>query len=200
MIEVNRWFKDKGDEKLRLDYDLNSSSCVFDLGGYKGDFAEMINNKFGCHVHVFEPSKIFYEECTTRFSSNKKITVYNFGLSDTNGAFILTDDQDGSSTLPIIDGNDGQVCEIKRFFDVYKEIQPDDIDLIKINIEGAEYPLLNHIIEKGLHLHIKNIQIQFHNFVENAPKLRENITEKLAATHRRTWCYDFVWENWELKK
>jgi hypothetical protein len=38
--EVTRWFKDKGDETLRLEYpELNKDSLVFDLGGYHGDFS-----------------------------------------------------------------------------------------------------------------------------------------------------------------
>ena len=42
-VEMTRWFSDKGDETLRLDYPkLNEESIVFDLGGFKGDFAQAI--------------------------------------------------------------------------------------------------------------------------------------------------------------
>ena len=44
-IEVVRWFKDKGDEKRRLNYKiLNEHSIVFDVEGYLGDFAHDINH------------------------------------------------------------------------------------------------------------------------------------------------------------
>ncbi|VEB43546.1 Uncharacterised protein [Chromobacterium violaceum] len=32
-IAVDQWFKDRGDESLRLDYPLSQNSVVFDLGG-----------------------------------------------------------------------------------------------------------------------------------------------------------------------
>jgi len=31
------WFAVNGDQTLRLNYDLDANSLVFDLGGYKGD-------------------------------------------------------------------------------------------------------------------------------------------------------------------
>jgi len=52
-LELKRWFKNRGDETLRLDYpELNENSVVFDLGGYKGDFAQAINEKYGCTVYL----------------------------------------------------------------------------------------------------------------------------------------------------
>ena len=35
-FDVDRWFADRGDQTLRLDYDLNENSVVLDLGGYHG--------------------------------------------------------------------------------------------------------------------------------------------------------------------
>jgi len=43
LIAVKRWFKNYGDNTLRLEYPLNSDSVVWDLGGYHGDFAAKIN-------------------------------------------------------------------------------------------------------------------------------------------------------------
>ena len=40
------WFAVKGDQTLRLNYPLNKDSVVFDLGGYKGEFAADIYNKY----------------------------------------------------------------------------------------------------------------------------------------------------------
>ena len=53
-VEIARWFKDKGDKTLRLNYPaLNKDSIVFDLGGYFGDYAYEINKKYGCKVYLF---------------------------------------------------------------------------------------------------------------------------------------------------
>ena len=40
------WFAVNGDETLRLDYNLTETSVVLDLGGFKGNFAESIFNKY----------------------------------------------------------------------------------------------------------------------------------------------------------
>ena len=74
----------------------------------------------------------------------------------------------------------------------------DTIDLIKINIEGAEYELIEGIIDNKIHLKIKNLQIQFHDFFPDAKERVDILRKKLAKTHKPTYTYDFVWENWEL--
>ena len=53
--ELARWHADRGDELLRLDYPLSAQSLVFDLGGYKGQWASDIFGRFACRVLVFEP-------------------------------------------------------------------------------------------------------------------------------------------------
>ncbi len=72
-VAVTKWFRDRGDETLRLDYPLAPQSIVFDLGGYKGDFAYEMNKKYGCFVYVYEPVRDFYEECARRFKGNDKV-------------------------------------------------------------------------------------------------------------------------------
>ncbi len=54
--------------------------------------------------------------------------------------------------------------------------------------------LLNMEIIKN----IKNLQIQFHNFVDSAEEKREAIRKQLSLTHKLTYDYYFIWENWEL--
>ena len=73
----------------------------------------------------------------------------------------------------------------------------DEIDLIKINIEGGEFELLERMFEQGLVAKCKNIQIQFHDFFPEAKSLRQDIRERLKETHHLTYDYYFVWENWE---
>ena len=53
LLEAARWFRDKGDETLRLDYPLTQESIVFDLGGYHGDFAAAVYERYGCKVYLF---------------------------------------------------------------------------------------------------------------------------------------------------
>ena len=72
-----------------------------------------------------------------------------------------------------------------------------EVALMKINIEGSEYPLLEHIIDTGLIKHVREFQIQFHDFVPDARARMQEIQRRLMATHRPTWQYRYIWENWK---
>lgn len=198
---LHRWFKDKGDKTLRLNYNLSKNSIVFDVGGYKGDFAYEINNKYQCHVYLFEPSLEFYNHCVKRFKTNPKIHCFNFGLSDEDGDFYLTKNDDASS---IFDEKQMAIVEkeaikLRSFSNVFSELNINSIDLLKVNIEGGEFNLLPHLIDTLLIEKIVNAQIQFHNFVKDAELKRNKIRNCLSRTHENDWCYKFVWENWRLK-
>jgi len=194
--EVLRWVADKGDETLRLNYqELNDNSLVFDCGGYKGEFASNIFSKYCCKVYVFEPVKKYAQNIQEKFSKNPKIKVYPFGLGAKKDNFAISVNENSSSIFK--EGGEKSIAEIICFKDFFAENNIDYIHLIKINIEGGEYDLLNHIIETGLISRIGNLQIQFHNFVPNAKNLREIIQQKLKKTHNLTYNYDFVWENWK---
>jgi hypothetical protein len=75
----------------------------------------------------------------------------------------------------------------------------DHIDLLKINIEGGEYPLLADMSKKYLITSCTDIQVQFHDFVTGHQELYADIRSELEKTHELTYRYPFVWENWRLK-
>lgn len=201
-VEVKRQFRDKGDETLRFNYpSLNSDSIVFDVGGYVGDFAESIHRKYGCTVYIFEPHPKFYQKCIERFRDNAKIIPLMYGLSSKSGQFSLSDSVDGSSFLNVQKKGKSTIdCEVRDFFAVAKTLDVSHVNLMKINIEGGEYPLMEHIVDSQRLDIVDCYQIQFHDFAENAVERRTKIVEALKHSHRRTWCYEFVWENWEVKK
>tara|TARA_B110000977_G_scaffold196199_1_gene276104 strand:+ start:625 stop:1335 length:711 start_codon:yes stop_codon:yes gene_type:complete len=200
-LEYQRWVRDRGDETLRLEYDsLTENSVVLDIGGYVGEFAETISMKYNCKVYLFEPHPEYYNICVDKFRNNIKVIPLNFGLSDITGTFKLSDSENGSSFLrKSLDDFDLLQCKVREFFEVMEELKIKHIDLIKINIEGAEYALLSHILERDKQNISDQYQIQFHDFVTNAKEKRKNIELALSKTHSRSWCYDFVWENWKIK-
>lgn len=70
---------------------------------------------------------------------------------------------------------------------------------MKINIEGGEYQVIPALIDSGFIKNIRDIQVQFHDFIENAMAQRSEIRNRLKETHYLTYDYLFVWENWRLK-
>jgi FkbM family methyltransferase len=199
VIERTRWYREKGDEKLRLDYKLNKDSIVFDVGGYVGNFSSLIYEKYKCTVYIFEPSPVFYKICVERFKNNEKIFCFNYGLSNSENKFYLSNEKEASSITKNINNTNSETVKIRKFSKVFQELKINQIDLLKVNIEGSEYNLIPHIIEERLIEKINNIQIQFHIFISNAKSKRSAILKSLGKTHKEDWCYYFVWEGWSLK-
>jgi FkbM family methyltransferase len=78
---------------------LNKNSIVFDIGGYQGDFANSIHAKFNSIIFLFEPNLDYYDKCVERFKRNKKIYCFNYGLSNKNGNFFLSNTREASSII-----------------------------------------------------------------------------------------------------
>ncbi len=200
--EVERWFLDDGDNTMRVDYDLKRGSLVFDLGGYEGDWAAEITARYECDVFVFEPVPDYADRIMRRFQRNPRVKIFPFGLGKEDFTQSIHVAEEGSSlfTSPHVSkGNSDIPVHIKCASEFLKIEKISSIDLIKINIEGGEYDLLDHLIETGVVNQIGNIQVQFHDFAPNAESRMSDIQRKLALTHKLTYQYRFVWENWERK-
>lgn len=191
------WFQAQGDKTLRLDYDLNQESLVFDLGGYQGDWTANIFARYGCHIHVFEPVTEYAEQIKQKFIPFEKVHVHPFGLGKNSRKVMLNVDQDSSSMYT--QGEQSREATLVRADDFIKGSGISSIDLMKINIEGGEYDLLEHFIEMNQISIIKNLQVQFHDFIPNAVERMFTIQKKLAETHCITYQFPFVWENWKIK-
>jgi FkbM family methyltransferase len=197
--EVKRWFNDLGDATHRINYDLDKNSIVFDLGGFTGDFASNIYSKYFCNVYSYEPVKKYFEILKNRYSNNNKIKVFNYGLSDTDKELSIHVSLDASSLYG--DSETIDTCIFKKFnVEMLNDLGIDRINLLKINIEGGEYDLLEYFLtQEELINKIDNIQVQFHYFIEDSEKRMLDIKRKLSKTHNLTYEYNFVWENWKIK-
>jgi FkbM family methyltransferase len=192
------WFAAKGDETLRLNYDLNEKSIVFDVGGYKGEFAGDIFCKYNATIYVFEPIQSFFQIIKNKFVNNQKVKIYNYGLAGKDEVMQISMSDNSSSVF--LKTEDSETIQLKSIVNFIKENNFQSVDLIKLNIEGGEYELLEALIENNLINIFKNIQVQFHDFLLEDGKERMNrIQENLSKTHQITYQYEFVWENWKLK-
>lgn len=191
------WKKDNA-EALRYKYFLNENSIVFDVGGYDGEFAQKIYDKYGCYLYIFEPVKEYYESIVIRFKNNNKVKVHNFGLSNKDETVDIALNGDGTSVF--LSGGDKQKISLKSASSFINSEDIATIDLFKINIEGGEFAVLTNLIENNITSNINNLQVQFHSFITDAEKLRSKIRNDLSHTHQLTYDYYFNWENWEKIK
>ena len=194
---MEAWVRDCGDRILRLNYDLNGESLILDVGGYRGQWASDIFSMYLCTIHIFEPVSAFAEGIVKRFSKNPKIVVHKVGLSNKTRRAMISCEEDGSSTLKR-ETRTEEVVLVKAS-DFLQNIGIESVDLLKINIEGGEYDLLEHLLAVGFVGHCRNIQVQFHDLIPDASRRMRSIEEQLARTHYLTYQYPFVWENWRLR-
>lgn len=168
-------------EHLRYRYPLNENSIVVDMGAYRGEWSDKIYDEFGCELILFEPTdNIHYAKYGRKIQACAWIENTEVR---TNGAFYYTS---------MIHDNEVGLTKY-RAVDVMEHL-PEKIDLLKINVEGAEYDLLNYMIEKDIIKNIKYLQIQFHitdkfDYVDRYTKIKW----KLLQTHDIMWDCEFVW-------
>jgi FkbM family methyltransferase len=198
------WYSIDGDHTLRVKYPLEPSSVVIDVGGYEGDWAAEMQARYGCTIHIFEPVSSFVNILRDRFSANPKIMIHDYGLSnkDEQMEFNVMDESSSAFTDKTSYNAAAQRTEkvqLRSFTAVMDQLGITSIDIIKINIEGGEYPLIEQMIETGFIKKIDNLQIQFHDFVPEAEARMNAIKQKLSLTHELTYEYIFVWENWKCK-
>lgn len=191
----NDWFAFEGDKTFRLDYALDENSVVVDIGGYKGEFAQEIFDRYSCNIYVFEPHLLYADNIQVRFAKNPKVRVFPFALGSSDGqeTFAISDD----ATSSFKEADMTFTAQIRSISDVLVELGLNSIDLMKINAEGAEYGMLQRLHEAGLLNVVDNYQIQFHDFVPDAEQRLKEARAMLGDTHAPTYMFPFVWENWK---
>ena len=193
--EIGRWFNDRGDYTHNITYDLNENSIIMDLGGYTGVWAQQMIEKYNPNVYILEPVTNFYEGMVSRFSNNDKVRLMNVGIGVEDKDGVIFMGGDGSSSN-LINGN-GVNVKFNTIDTILNNFGLEYVDLIQINIEGDEYPLLENMISTGSINKFKNIQIQFHLGIENDVERRNNIRQNLLLNgFKINFDYPFVWESW----
>ena len=195
------YIRERRKHDFRHRYDILPGDMVFDLGGHKGEWCNKISSMYpDCEIHTFELLSLYSEGLAEQFKNHDKIIVNNFGLSASDGEIEITDDGLGSSAVDLKAGSSTYVGKLKSFEDYVVSNSISNIKLLKMNIEGGEYDLLESLVGTPRILQIENIQIQFHNYGPEFVKRKDKIRSELAKTHFLTYDYEWHFENWRLKK
>jgi len=177
-------------EKLVAKHETKPS-LIIDVGAYKGDYAALMYEKYGCDIICFEPVPEFWSECRKRFAGNTHIVVYNAAvgaedtpkrplyLNDVGSSFFITKEYRGEGSIDV------PVVELSKIFLDLGRLP----DILKMNCEGAEYEIIDDIADSipG----IPEILVQFHKVLlrEDRKKARDIIKQ----THRLVYSY-----KWDL--
>ncbi|MDC1296922.1 FkbM family methyltransferase [Octadecabacter sp.] len=184
-----------GDEFLISE--INSCKGEFlDVGAYDGELALQIAKLDPSRkISSYEPVRSFYETLAEKSDKFPDWRAYNYGLgahtdeveislSGTSSSIFADVSQD-SCTVQIRD-----ICEV---------IDAKDDLVLKLNIEGAEYEVLDKLIEVGDIGKMAALIVQFHQIDGSSKRYKNNLAKKLSRTHNCRWSYSFIWELWERK-
>lgn len=188
-------------EALRYEnYDLTPDSLVIDCGFYKGEFALEMARRYNCWIESYEPVKEFYE-AGREIVRSYKIKLFNYAV--TASPVALTVGKHGAMSGRFATGDPQEVAIPKPLIDV---IPVTGCDLLKLNVEGMEFEILECLIESrrmydhSLAWHCKNIQVQFHPIVPDFQTRYESIRAKLLETHHLTYDFPWCWQNFRRNK
>jgi FkbM family methyltransferase len=192
---VQHWKFKNGDKTLRLNYDLNEDSLIIDGGGYKGEWSMDIFKKYNCFIHIFEPVKKYYELINEKFKNNKKINVHHLGLSNKNENIDIRINNDASSIY--INNGIKETIKLVDSVEIFEKLNITNVDLIKLNVEGEEYNILERLIESKKIDMFNNLQIQFHRYGEKYDERKTLIENSLKKKFKVTYDYNYVWVNYK---
>ena len=143
---------------------LTNDSIVYSFGvGEDISFDLTLIEQYGLNVYAFDPTPL-----AIKFAEKNRVPRFHFeaiGLSnkDEIATFYLSIDiRDISGS--IIDKNnnaDSIRVEMKKVSTLMKELNHTQIDLLKMDIEGSEYAVLENMLEENILP--KQILVEFHH-------------------------------------
>jgi FkbM family methyltransferase len=187
------------DPDLRYRYDLDATSVILDVGGYFGEWAQVISRRTGARVHVFEPVDRFHRVIVGNLAEHPNVSCWPYGLGARDETIRLALEGPGSARVRGTTDVASVEGELRDVSSVLDELGIDHVDLCKINIEGGEYDLLERVIQTGWLPKIRQLQVQFHEWYPDAHRRRRRIRRSLRATHEQQWNYPWVFESWAAR-
>jgi FkbM family methyltransferase len=179
-------------ESLRYDYDLTAADVVIDAGCYEGRWAAEMSQRYGCTVHAFEPVPDFFHRCLVAFQNNPRVHVRHLALGDRIGLTQIGVNGDSSGMFNASASRQVEVptTTLQR---VLAELELKEIAVLKLNVEGAEFPILEHALDNGYIAAFREIQVQPHHIAPDSEQRWAKILDRLSRSHETTFAEPWCW-------
>jgi FkbM family methyltransferase len=154
--------------------DIKKGDVTIDCGANVGDVTSELAAR-GAMVYAFEPHPQACQVLRKRFEGNWKVRVINQAVWRERGTMKLymhKDSTAGPVELSVaalllsdkdnVDANEFVEVETVDFAAFIKSLKK-QVKLIKMDIEGAEYDVLLHLIRTGAIQHIEGVLVETHD-------------------------------------
>ncbi|MCX6818582.1 MAG: FkbM family methyltransferase [Candidatus Aenigmarchaeota archaeon] len=187
--------------KIYEDKKIKENSTIIDLGAHIGFFSVWYAKKSNnIRVYSYEPSEENFKLLQKNIKINKlekNVNAFKFAVSGKKGfvKFFLTGNE-ATNTL-YGDPKKTKIVKVKSttLKEIFKVNNIKTCDLLKVDIEGAEYELFRRTPKEILNK-IKIINIEYHNGYEELKQILENngfvVTVKPAKYSSYTSSYIYA--------
>lgn len=154
---------------------LGPKSLVVDLGSNLGNFSQSMIKRFGCRCYAVEALPSLFE----KIAASANLKKFNFAVTEKTGTiqFNVSDNPEGNSIKAVTDTAMDTITVPSITLEQFVRDQKlDKIDLLKMDIEGAEIEVLNSCSDEFLK-GIRQVTIEFHDFngVISSEEVRKNV-------------------------
>jgi FkbM family methyltransferase len=145
---------------------LREHPVVLDLGANRGEFSAEMHARFGGSYYLVEPNP----QLTARYRDSTNFTVVECAVVERDGpvTFHVARNDEGSSVLPLPERSEYDVVldrsitvEGRSLGRIISTLPPGVIDLVKMDIEGAEIGVLDTLADEHL-ARIAQLTVEFH--------------------------------------
>lgn len=189
--------------------ELTAESVVYSFGvGRNISFDQDLSDYSGATVHLFDPTPRTIEWIKSQ-DLGPRLAFHDYGIADFDGvlSFFAPKRESSAHFAPVQRYANKQTeqledqniqAPVKRLSSIMESLGHQQIDLLKIDIEGGEYDVLQDIRAAGIP--IKQLAIEFHHCYRTIP-LQKTVDEikalkqqgfELAHISERTYEYTFI--------
>lgn len=139
-------------ELINLFSNSNKHKTIIDTGAHKGEFTDLVlSNLCNVTIHQFEPQQVCIDVLEKKYENNDNVIINEFALSNTEGQsqIYYTEEGTGGASLTerklkhndaTIEGN--EQVDIDTLDRYINNSDVDNIDLLKVDVEGNELNVL----------------------------------------------------------
>lgn len=150
---------------------LSFHSCVIDCGVHRGEFSELVSRNWGCKIFGLEPDSGLFET----LPSISNCSFFQLALANREDCVRLYQCKSRCSSISYKEGaEESLMVETISLPAFCKQNGIGLIDLIKLDIEGAELDVFDGLEDHFITENIVQLTVEFHAFLDRNATFRIN--------------------------